>query len=161
MQIYPFRRECLRKLACTPHVCHTCIVNMGRSGCGVHYSVCVRVCVCVCLCVCVSERGGGVQPFHMSGAVSGHQSARQRQAEQIISRDVAGKGKERLREERRRRAREGKGSAGRGAGWRGRERPPRRVSRNAADGNRADRPLRSSVTLAHHDDHLALPRSSH
>ncbi len=51
---------------------------------------CVCVCVCVSICVC---RGGGVQPFCMSGAVSGHQSARQRQAEQIISRDAEGKGK--------------------------------------------------------------------
>ena len=34
-----------------------------------------------------------MQPFRMSGAVSGHQSARQRQAEQIISRDGEGKGK--------------------------------------------------------------------
>lgn len=34
-----------------------------------------------------------MQPFCMSGAVSGHQSARQRQAEQIISRDAEGKGK--------------------------------------------------------------------
>lgn len=31
-----------------------------------------------------------MQPFCMSGAVSGHQSARQRQAEQIISRDEGG-----------------------------------------------------------------------
>lgn len=54
----------------------------------------------LCVCACVSERGGGVQPFRMSGAVSGHQSARQRQAEQIISRDIAGNGKERLREKR-------------------------------------------------------------
>lgn len=34
----------------------------------------------------------------MSGAVSGHQSARQRQAEQIISRDVEEKERERVRE---------------------------------------------------------------
>lgn len=34
-----------------------------------------------------------MQPFRMSGAVSGHQSARQRQALQIISGDGEGKGK--------------------------------------------------------------------
>lgn len=28
MQIYLSHRECLRKLACMVHVCHTCIVNM-------------------------------------------------------------------------------------------------------------------------------------
>lgn len=64
----------------------------------------------VCVYVCEGEGGGGAD-FRMSGAVSGHQSARQRQAEQIISRDGErgerereGMGKARVRRECRDRA---------------------------------------------------------
>lgn len=61
-----------------------------------------------------------MQPFRMSGAVSGHQSARQRQAEQIISRDGEGKGK-------RGKERTGKTRERGSAGTERRERPRRCV----------------------------------
>lgn len=81
--------------ACVSHM-HSKYVALGNVG--VHY------CVCVCECV---WRGGGVQPFRMSGAVSGHQSAKKRQAEQIISRDGEGTG------------RRGKGRTGKSRGEKG------------------------------------------